>query len=142
MGIVGIRGVMKQPFYDVWDEFTLYYKFGTIYRKYLLHYEVDVYRAFCGKDLNIFERMFADHWRKKLANVKMCPFRGIIDWKSDTGNKTTSFFFSNFTRFPDGDYKAITRLHSKKNVTFFIAETKCTVRSKDGVNKMSMLEMG
>lgn len=125
---------------DTWVDTTLFYKFGTIYRQYLFHSDVNICKVLHGKNLDIFETMWAQYWKQNLPKVSVCPIQNSFVWI--TSNKTKSMFFGNYTRMPDGDYKLVNRFHLANNETLFVAELKTTVRSINGVNKMSMLEMG
>lgn len=134
-----VSAIPKQPINDTWIDSTLFYKFGTIYRPFLIHVDINICRAMHGDDLNIFEQMFIAHWKKYLSNVSICPIETIFEWQS---SKTYSIFFDNYTRMPDGDYKLNNRVHLSNNQTIVMVEIKVTTKSKRGDLKMSMLEMG
>lgn len=140
MGVLNFHAVMKSALPDVWDEVIMFYKFGTIYRQYLLHWDIDVCKILRGKGTNVLEQMFTVHWKDHFPSLGICPLRDAFDWKSNS--TASSIIFQNFTRFPDGDYKIVHRLHTKENVTLITNEVKYSVRSKRGGIKMSMLEMG
>lgn len=121
---------------------NLFYKFGTIYREWLIKYDIDFCDTLSGRVLlNPMADMIAKFWKKHVRR-NGCPFRDVLDITLNADNSTGNLLFDKLPRMPEGDYKNINYFHTKNNESVWWYETKFRVKSKTGVNRTSMLDMG
>lgn len=133
----------RKPLTDMWYQHDLYYKFGTIYRKWLLSLDLDLCEALTtnSPSLSIQSKMTAVFWRKHVTK-EVCPFSGPLNFTINADNSSSNIAFDQLPRLPQGDYKTFSRFHTKLNETILWYELKLNVKSKFGVNRTSMLDMG
>lgn len=132
----------KHAINDFWLETILFYKFGTIYRQWLIHGNTDICDTLSGRSLiSVTKQMFKNYWEKYITKEK-CPYSGVLKVALNADNSSSKVLFKKLPRLPQGDYKSLYRFHTKMNETILFYEIRVTIKSKSGVNKVTMLEMG
>lgn len=142
MGVLSILLILKQSMNDLWLESFMFYKFGTIYRPWLLHFDLDICATLSGRPTSdIMAKMLANYWEKYVSKEK-CPFRNGVNVTLNADNSSSNVMFDKIPRMPDGDYKMQNRFHTRGNETTWWCDLKFTIKSKAGINRTSMLDMG
>lgn len=85
--------------------------------------------------------MLAAFWEKNVSKRK-CPFSDVFNITMNPVNSSSALVFDRIPRLPQGVYRIDNRFHTKGNESIWGYEIKFTIRSKSGVDRMSMLEMG
>lgn len=107
-----------------------------------MKYDLDLCDAISGRPTtNIMKIMVANFYEKHISKQK-CPFRGVFNVTMNPDNSTRTLALARIPRLPQGDYKTEERLHTAANETISSFELKFTIKSKTGVNRTTMLDMG
>lgn len=139
MGMLNVVLIPKNLLDDIWVKNILFYKFGTIYRPWLLHFDVDYCQGVSGRGpTDIISLMIFKYWKIHGITYK-CPLKNTINLVMNADNSSNNIMFDKIPRLPQGDYKILNRIHTKGNETIFLMDVKFTLKSKSGT---SMLEMG
>lgn len=139
MGMINVVFFPKYALDDIWVENIVFYKFGTIYRPWLFHFDVDYCQGISGRGpTDMISLMFFKYWKTNGITDK-CPLKNTINLVMNADNSSSNIMFDNIPRLPQGDYKVLNRLHTKGNETIFLLDVKFNLKSKSGT---SMLEMG
>lgn len=144
IGILEFQAQTVRPLDDIWFQMTLFYKFGTQYRQWLVSFDIN----FCEElrrpsKSTVIAKIVIDYWKRTIPQeFHSCPISGTLNAKFNSDNSTDNVFFTQFTRLPEGEYKLVKFAHTSRNETLWTYEMKFLVKSKNGINKTTMLTMG
>lgn len=141
IGTFNFQMTLKQPLNDVWYQADMFFKFGTVYRKWLFSQNID----FCDAinrypSVDILSKITVSFW-KKYISIENCPIGKPINVTFNPDNSSRTVGLEVVPRLPEGDYKIFSRWHTMDNQTILWYETKFNVKSEMGVNRTTM-DMG
>lgn len=120
-----------------------FYKFGTIYREWLIKFDINVCETLSGRPvINPLAQLIKSFWVDYVGKDRKCPFTNEFILALNANNSSSSVMFKEIPRLPQGDFKITNRFYTTKNETIFCFEVKMTIKSKSGVGRVSMLDMG
>lgn len=128
MGTLYLQGRFTKPVNDFWVKAQLFYKFGTIYRQWLISFDFNICEGLRHPPKTLIERIAIDRWKKKVSkDFQSCPFLGLVSAEFNADNSSTNIYYDQFPRMPDGDYKINYFLHTTKNEAIYEAILKFQV---------------
>lgn len=138
-----IQTSLKKPLSDFWFQSILFYKFGTQYRPWLLTFNVDLcdcldkYPSISSLQNRLLVKNFITY-----TKIVKCPIETGLNVTINSDNSSDSTMYNGLPRMPEGEYKTFVRAHTMKNETIFLIELKFVAKSRMGVNRTTMLNMG
>lgn len=107
-----------------------------------MHFDLNFCAALAGvPTTDVMATLLANYYKSR-GYKQRCPFKNVFNFTVNADNSSSTVFFDKIPRMPQGDYKMSNRMHTKANETIFGFDIKLTVRSKIGVNRTTMLDMG
>lgn len=138
IGSINLGLTFKRAIDDLWLESTLFYKFGTIYRQWLIHFDLDICDTISGRPTTNIMKKLLENFLVQHVSKQRCPFTNTLNITMNADNSSSTLFFEQI----QGDYRNDNRFHTIENETIWGYDIKFTIKSKSGVNRTSMLDMG
>uniref|UniRef100_A0A336L4M4 CSON004130 protein n=1 Tax=Culicoides sonorensis TaxID=179676 RepID=A0A336L4M4_CULSO len=128
-----------EPANDFWAQMKFYYKFGTIYRPFMVDLDVNICEYFKNPfALPLFYQIMKKVLNEEFPNIlHPCPYYGEVGVRHINLNKIVSRAVPQVV--PKGYYKVVNRYHLSDNRTFLTLTVEVYV---DAIDPMKSYDMG
>lgn len=136
-GLTTVKFNLLRPTNDIWVHLQLFYKYGTLYREWMVNVDIDLCCALDEKcDSGIMINLFMQAVNAiKPNSYKPCPYhQGAYDLVNIDLNELVGKMLPQI--FPTGYYKTFITFHNKANSTDFHMELTAYVEAKDFMKSM------
>lgn len=129
----------RKPASDIWIHFKGFFKYGTIYRSYLLDLDIDFCASMEIVDTLPYHLKLMFNAINKVSPEALhdCPYIGIEGYRNVTVENTINEMLPQM--IPKGEYKILFRAHTKANITW---ATGTIIFILDAVEPLKSMKMG
>lgn len=137
-GLTTVAFETAKPLNDIWIHLKVFYKFGTIYRPWMVDTDVELCCTIAETcDSMLIIRLLIKALKRCTQNfVHKCPYEGL----NGMYDRNFDAIFTEMVPqvIPRGEYKFILRFHTKANESIFMVELKAELKAENVMETMIM----